>query len=122
MRPRAAVTGNRLRRRTGSCSCLAAAIAGLVLLGAQAAAAAGDDQGRQIAAACASCHGLPGSDQGIPSIAGLDEQKIIGAMQAYRVSEAPSHVMHAVALSLTEEEVATVAHYLATLSGKSSSP
>ena len=55
----------------------------------------------------------PASDQGIPAIAGLDEQAIMRAMQAFRASEAPSHVMHAVALSLTDEELASVAHYLA---------
>ena len=94
----------------------------LVLLGARAVAAASDDQGFQIAAACASCHGPAGSEQGIPSIAGVDEQTIIRAMQAYRANEAPSHVMHAVVLSLTDEELASVAHYLATVGEKASSP
>ena len=35
-------------------------------------------------------------------------------MLAFRASETPSHIMHAVALSLTDEELASVAHYLAT--------
>ena len=34
-------------------------------------------------------------------------------MLAYRASESPSHVMHAVALSLSDEELASVARYLA---------
>ena len=81
-------------------------------------AAAGADQGAQLAATCASCHGPAGDDRGIPTIAGLDEQTIMRAMQAFRASEAPSHVMHAVALSLTDEELASVAHYLATQAKK----
>ena len=44
------------------------------------------------------------------------------AMQAFRASETPSHVMHAVALSLTDEELASVSHYLATHGEEASSP
>jgi cytochrome subunit of sulfide dehydrogenase len=98
----------------------------LVLLGTQvaaaAAAAADADYGAQLAATCASCHGPAGGGQGIPSLAGRDEQTIISSMQAFRASEGPSHVMHAVALSLTEEELAIVAHYLATHVEEANSP
>lgn len=87
--------------------------ASLALLGSQAGAAADDGQGAQLAAACTSCHSLNRVDEGIPIIAGLDEQRTIDAMQAYRASETPSHVMHAVALSLSDEELASVARYLA---------
>jgi cytochrome c553 len=91
---------------------------GIVLLGSVAllgghAEAADNGQGAQIAAACASCHDPTGGDRGIPPIVGLAEQKIIAAMDGYRASELPSHVMHAVALSLTDEELASVARYLA---------
>jgi sulfide dehydrogenase cytochrome subunit len=96
--------------------------AGVVILGARGVAAGEDDQGFQIAATCAACHGPAGSEQRIPAVAGLDEQTLIRAMQAFRSSEVPSHVMHAVALSLTNEELASVAHYLATSDDKASSP
>jgi cytochrome c553 len=88
-------------------------LVGLVLLSSQAGAAADTSQGAQLAATCASCHGLSGGDKGIPAIMGLDEQKIIAAMLAYRASERPNHVMHAIALSLSDEELASVARYLA---------
>jgi cytochrome subunit of sulfide dehydrogenase len=94
----------------------------LVLLGSRVGVAADADQGAQLAAACAACHGPAGVDQGIPTIAGLDERKIVDAMQAFRRSEALSQVMHAVALSLTDEELASVAEYLATHSGEARSP
>ena len=87
--------------------------AGLILLGNRFVEA-GDDQAVQIAATCASCHGPAEGKQAIPGVAGIDEQTILRAMHAFRASEAPSHVMHAVALSLTDEELASVAHFLAT--------
>ncbi len=87
-------------------------LAGVLLLSSQAGAA-DTSQGAQLAATCASCHGLSGSDKGIPAIMGLDEQKIIAAMLAYKASERPNHVMHAIALSLSDEELASVARYLA---------
>jgi cytochrome c553 len=77
------------------------------------AAAAGDDQGRRLAAMCASCHRLDGGDTGIPTIVGVGEEKLASALFAYRASESQSHIMHAVALSLSDEEIASVARYLA---------
>ncbi|WP_026618940.1 cytochrome subunit of sulfide dehydrogenase [Ensifer sp. WSM1721] len=69
-------------------------------------------QGAQIAATCASCHDPAGRGQAIPPIVGLDEQRIVKAMLAFRASESPSLVMHAVALSLTDGELAVMARYL----------
>jgi cytochrome subunit of sulfide dehydrogenase len=100
--------------RNRNASSIAAALLLLQLalhLGPAAATAA--DQGRQLAAMCASCHRLDGSDKGIPTIVGIDEKKLAAALLAYRASESPSHIMHAVALSLSDEEIASVAHYLA---------
>ena len=87
--------------------------AGLALLVGQSGAAAGADQGAQLAATCASCHRLDGAGTGIPSIVGLGEEKLTGALLAYRASESPNHIMHAIALSLTDEEIASVARYVA---------
>jgi cytochrome subunit of sulfide dehydrogenase len=84
----------------------------LAFLGTQAGAAE-DAEGAQIAATCASCHDPNGSDHGIPPIVGLDEKRTIDAILAYRASETPSHVMHAIALALSDEELASVVRYLA---------
>jgi cytochrome c553 len=62
---------------------------------------------------CASCHRLDGGDTGIPTIVGVGEEKLASTLFAYRGSESPSHIMHAVALSLSDEEIASVARYLA---------
>ncbi len=47
--------------------------------------------------------------------AGLSMRKIIAVSIAYRSHERPSHIMRAIALSLSDEEIATVARYLAAL-------
>jgi cytochrome c553 len=87
--------------------------AGFVLLSSQAGAAADTSQGAQLAATCASCHGMNGEPEGIPIIIGLDEERIRRAMLDYRASERPNHIMHAIALSLSDAEIASLARYLA---------
>ncbi len=91
---------------------------GLVLLVSQSGAA-GAEQGAQLAATCASCHRLDGGDKGIPPIVGLGEERLTSAMLAYRASRSPSHIMHVIALSLSDEEIASVARYVA---GQGSNP
>ena len=85
----------------------------LVLLFSQSGAAVGADQGAQLAATCTPCHRLDGHDKGIPPIIGLGEERLTSAMLAYRASQSPSHIMHAIALSLSDEEIASVARYVA---------
>jgi len=88
------------------------AAASLIIL-ADRSQAADRDGGAQLAAMCASCHRPDGGDRGIPTILGMGPEMFTRAMLAYRSSERPSHIMHAVALSLSDEEIATVARYLA---------
>ena len=96
--------------------------ASLILLAASAHAAAANDQGGQIAAVCASCHRLDGGDRFIPSIVGLGEDRLTRAMLAYRLGERPSHIMQAIALSLSDEEIAAVARFLAAQGRKAEPP
>ncbi|RVH33048.1 cytochrome C [Sinorhizobium meliloti] len=84
-----------------------------ILLFPERSAPAEVSQGAQIAATCASCHDPGGGGQAIPPIAALDERAIVKAMLAFRASENPSLVMHAVALSLSDDELAATARYLA---------
>ena len=85
--------------------------ASLVMFVADRSAVADNNRGTQLAATCAACHRLDGRDNGIPSIIGLDEGKLAGALQAFKSGE--RSIMHTVALSLSSEEIATVVHYLA---------
>ena len=97
------------RSRSPDVKAALALLAGLLMPSSQAGAA-DTSQGAQLAAVCASCHGGPG---GIPVIIGQDAGKISAAMLAYRTAERPNHIMHAIALSLSDEEIASVARYLA---------
>jgi len=95
---------------------IAASIAaGSFILLADRSQAADRDAGAQLAAMCASCHRLDGGNGGIPTILGMSPEMLTRAMLAYRSRERPSHIMRAIALSLSDEEIATVARYLAAL-------
>ena len=85
----------------------------LFVLIADRSTAANDNQGAQLAAMCASCHRLDGRDKGIPSIVGLDKERLAGAMAAFKSGARSSQIMHAVALSLSDGEIAALADYLA---------
>ena len=54
-----------------------------------------------------------GRDNGIPPVVGLDENRIVQSMRAYRSGERTSQIMHVVAAALSPEEIAAIAHYLA---------
>jgi cytochrome subunit of sulfide dehydrogenase len=88
--------------------------AGMLIILADRSLAADRDSGAQLAAMCASCHRLDGGE-GISTILSIGLERFTRAMLAYRSSERPSHIMHAVALSLSDEEIATLGRYLAAL-------
>jgi cytochrome c553 len=85
---------------------------------------AADDtsRGAQLVALCTSCHRPDGSAAGIPPIVGLSEDRLTRAMFAYRANERPNHIMHAIALSLSDEEIASVARFLAARTTKATPP
>jgi cytochrome c553 len=76
-------------------------------------AAAESNRGAQLAAMCAACHRLDGLDQGIPSIIGLDEKKLVGILAEFKSDKRKSQIMSVVARSLSDEEIADLAQYLA---------
>ena len=84
--------------------------------------AAENNQGAQLAAMCAACHRLDGLDKGIPSIIGLDENKLAGMMAEFKSDKRKSQIMGVVARSLSDEEIADLAHYLATRQKGSEQP
>jgi cytochrome subunit of sulfide dehydrogenase len=89
-------------------------VAGLVVSFAKRGLAADNDQGAQLAATCAACHRLDGHDRGIPSIVGLSEEQFVIAMGAFKSGELSGPIMHAMARSLSNEEIAILARYFAT--------
>jgi cytochrome subunit of sulfide dehydrogenase len=87
--------------------------AGLCSLVSYQTAAAQGDPAFQLAAVCAACHRLDGHDMGIPWGAGLDEEGLVRVLRAYRSGEGQGQIMRTVAQSLSNEEIAIIAHYLA---------
>ena len=79
----------------------------------QAVSAADERNGAQLAATCAACHRPDGHGKGLPSIVGLNAEDLARKMQAFKSDEGSSHIMHAVSLSLSEDEIKAVALYLA---------
>jgi len=70
------------------------------------------DLGRDLAAACASCHGSNGT-AGIPSLAGRDPAEVLRIMQDFRSGKRQATVMHQLARGYTDEQVQAIAAYLA---------
>ena len=62
---------------------------------------------------CAACHRLDGMDKGIPTIIGMDEKKLTELMAEFKSGKRASQIMSVVARSLSDEEVADLAKYLA---------
>jgi cytochrome c553 len=88
-------------------------LAAICLLGPQALAA-DDELGAFLSETCTACHQADVRDSAIPSIAGMDQAKFISLIQAYRSGMRTNSVMQAVATSLSDEEIAALAHYLST--------
>jgi sulfide dehydrogenase cytochrome subunit len=86
---------------------------GMLVLAANRGMAVDDSRGAQLAAICASCHRLDGHDKGIPSIVGLDQKEFVDVMAAFKSGQRSSQIMHAIALSLSDGEIAALAAYLA---------
>jgi cytochrome c553 len=92
--------------------CVLGLAAALVVLPA-AAQDAPSTTGRNLAAACAACHGTNGVSQGgIPSLAGRDRSELVRLMQDFRSGKRQATVMHQIAKGYTDEQVDAIATYL----------
>jgi cytochrome c553 len=98
---------------------LTAAIA--ALLGVFGTAQAGGDAqaGKTKAATCAGCHGANG--EGVkpnPPLAGKPEAQFIQAIKDYKSGKRPNPVMKTFAAQLSDQDVANLAAYYASLKKK----
>ncbi len=97
-------------------SMLALAARAALLLGAGAAAAQdGDQRAAYLAGTCAACHAGANAAQAIPGLRGRDSEAFVAAIHDYRSGQRKSQIMAAVAASLSDEEIALLARYFATL-------
>jgi cytochrome c553 len=97
-------------------------IAGLVTsLGlASSALAAGDAQaGKAKAGACAACHGANGEGKAQnPPLAGKAQDQFVQALKDYKSGKRANAVMKTMASPLSEQDMANLAAYYASLKGK----
>ena len=77
--------------------------------------AAQDVQGRNLAAACAICHGTDGRavTRDVISLAGLPKDHISSQMQAFRDGKRPATVMHQIAKGYTDPQIDALAAWFA---------
>lgn len=81
------------------------------------ALAAGDPvKGQSKAAYCYGCHQIPGwrnayPPYGVPKLGGQHPDYIVAALKGYQSGERKHPTMHAVAASLTEDDIANLAAY-----------
>src|SRR5688572_4048574 len=99
------------------------AAAVLALLSAPGVLAAGDGEaGKLKANTCMGCHGIPGYTNAyptyrVPKIGGQSADYIAAALKAYKSGERPHKTMQAQAASLSDQDIADIAAFLASTPG-----
>ncbi|THD84986.1 c-type cytochrome [Aliigemmobacter aestuarii] len=73
------------------------------------------EYGEYLSSECVTCHQPDGTDQGIPAITMWPEEDFVIAMHAYKRKFRPHPVMQMMASRLSDEEIAALAAYFATL-------
>ena len=97
----------------------AAFVAGAAFASSVSAQSADPNLGRNLAAACANCHGTNGvSEGGVPSLAGEPRAQIVRLMQEFRAGKRPATVMHQLAKGYTDEQIDALAAYLSAQKAK----
>lgn len=71
--------------------------------------------GEYLAGECATCHGASPGAGSVPGLYGIDSAYIVRALLEYRSGIRSNSTMGSVAEALGDEEVAVLAHYLATV-------
>ena len=94
----------------------------LVLLGAGAASmveanAADPTYARGLAATCFACHGTDGRSVGgvPPSLAGQNKDYLLQQMNEFKAGKRPATIMHQHAKGYTDEQLALIAGYFASV-------
>jgi sulfide dehydrogenase cytochrome subunit len=74
-----------------------------------------DPTGQALSFTCAGCHGTDGSSVGpsSPSIAGMDPEVFIDAMEAYQHDERNSTIMNRIAKGYNQEQIKSMAWFFA---------
>jgi cytochrome c553 len=90
----------------------AAFVSGAALAPGALAQGADPNLGRNLAAACANCHGTNGvSQQGMPNLSGQQRAYLVQQMQDFRAGKRPATIMHQIAKGYTDEQIDALAAY-----------
>ncbi len=73
------------------------------------------EYGEYLSAECTTCHLKDGTANGIPSITNWPEEDFVAALHAYKVKLRPHPVMQMMAGRLSNDEIAALAAYYATI-------
>ncbi|RGP37123.1 c-type cytochrome [Pseudotabrizicola alkalilacus] len=73
------------------------------------------EYGAYLSSECSTCHRRDGTDDGIPSITQWPPEDFVVAMHAYKAKLRPHPVMQMMASRLSNDEIAALAAYFATL-------
>jgi cytochrome subunit of sulfide dehydrogenase len=74
---------------------------------------------RDLAAACANCHGTNGASvQGMPYLAGQSSTYIVARMREFSSGKRPATVMHQIAKGYTDAQIEALAAYFSAQKGK----
>jgi cytochrome c553 len=75
--------------------------------------------GRNLAAACANCHGTNGVSQpGMPSLAGRERSGLAQQMRDFKSGKRPATVMHQIARGYGDDQIEAIAAYLSAQKGR----
>ncbi len=86
----------------------------LTVLAQGAAHADESDVARALAATCTGCHGTGGASLGpIPSIAGMDTQRMILLLRQFRDGTREATIMHQLAKGYTDAQIQAMAGWFA---------
>ncbi len=108
-------------RKTPLVSALLGAALGIALSGPSAAQSTGDiEAGRVKARTCMGCHGIEGYTNAyptyhVPKLGGQHARYLRAALEAYRAGMRSHRTMRAQAGSLTDQDIADIAAYFASL-------
>jgi cytochrome c553 len=105
-------TGNEMMKRLTTCSL---ALASLLQL--PPAAAQDPNAGRNLSAACFTCHGTNANSVGgvPPSLAGRDRAELFQTMKDFQSGKRPATIMHQQAKGYSDEQLQLIAGYISTL-------
>ena len=95
---------------------LVAVLASGVIAGRDTRVQAADPAfGKFLANECVTCHRADGQDKGIPAIVGWPTDQFVAVLKSYKAKERPNVVMQTIAGRLSDDEMAALAAYYATL-------